>query len=93
MERGFDPNMISDGNTMFRFLGCDICPYFLKAGVINRLDSLCTELEKIAAAFDSNTSLRGRRVICQSLLLSRLQAALTAFDLGEKDLMKIQKII
>ena len=29
-ERGFDQNMISDGNIMFRFLGCDICPYFLR---------------------------------------------------------------
>ena len=92
-EKGFDQNMISDGNIMFRFLGCDICPYFLKAGAINRLESLCDELEKIAAAFDSNTTLKGRRVICQSLLLSRLQAALTAFDLSEKDLTKIQKII
>ena len=92
-ERGFDQNMISDGNIMFRFLGCDICPYFLKAGAINRLESLCTELEKIAAAFDHNTTLKGRRVVCQSLLLSRLQAALTAFDLSEKDLRKIQAII
>ena len=92
-ENGFDPKMISDGNTMFRFLGCDICPYFLKSGAIHRLESLCSELEKIAAAFDSSTSLKGRRVVCQSLLLSRLQAALTAFDLNEKDLSKIQIII
>ena len=90
---GFDPKMISDGNIMFRFLGCDICPYDLKAGAQNRLDSLCTELERIAKAFDNSTSLRGRRVVCQTLLLSRLQAALTAFDLSEKELMKVQKII
>ena len=92
-EKGFDQNMISDGNIMFRFLGCDICPYFLKSGAINRLDSICNELEKIAAAYDQNTTLKGRRVVCQSLLLSRLQAALTAFDLDEKDLKKVQTII
>ena len=92
-EKGFDQNMISDGNIMFRFLGCDICPYFLKSGAINRLDSICNELEKIAAAYDQNTTLKGRRVVCQSLLLSRLQAALTAFDLDEKDLKRIQTII
>ena len=92
-DRGFDPEMINDGNKTFRFLGCDILPNQLKSGVTKRLDQLCDEMEVTAEAFDKDTTLKGRRVICQTLLLSRLQSALTGFDLSESDLCRVQKII
>ena len=92
-ESGFDRDMIQDGNKIFRFLGCDIYPYFLKTGAVSRLDQLCDEMEKIAEAFDNNITLKGRRVVCQTLMVSKLQAALTGFELKEKDMLRVQKII
>ena len=93
VNSGFDPDMIQDGNKTFRFLGCDIHPYLLKDGALSRLDQLCDEIEKIAEAFDNNTTLKGRRVVCQTLMVSKLQAALTGFDMKETDMLRIQKII
>ena len=92
-SEGFDRSMISDGNSCFRFLGCDIQPYFLRTGALSRLDDLCNDIEKIAKAFDGNTTLKGRKIVCESLMLSKLQAALTGFDLNEKDFSKLQMLI
>ena len=91
--KGFDPNMICDGNQYFRFLGCDIKPYLLKDGAIQRLNQLCDDMQDIALAFNNNCTLKGRRLVCESLMISKLQSALTAFDLNEKDICRIQKII
>ena len=91
--KGFNPNMISDGHQYFRFLGCEIKPYLLRDGATMRLNEICDDMENISEAFNNNCTLKGRRTVCQSLMISKLQSALTAFDLSEKDMCRIQKII
>ena len=93
-DRGFDRDMITGEHTTFRFLGCDIKAGALKQGAIVRMNQLCNEMENIAKAFDSkDCTLQGRRAVCQTLMTSRLQTALTAFNLNQSDTKKIQKII
>ena len=40
-QKGFNPEMICDGNQYFRFLGCDIKLYLLKDGATMRLNQIC----------------------------------------------------
>ena len=91
--KGFNPEMICDGNQYFRFLGCDIKPYLLKDGATMRLNQICDDMQNIADAFNNNCTLKGRKLVCESLMISKLQSALTAFNLNEKDLCRVQKII
>ena len=93
IERGFDPRMISGGFQKFRFLGCDFIPDDLKKGATGRLNQICDEMKKIASAFSDGTTLRGRKTICQSLLLSKLQSIIITFDFTEKELSNVQRII
>lgn len=90
---GFDPKMIFGGNQCFRFLGCDFLPYDLKKGAMGRLDQICEEMKIIASAFSEQTTLKGRKIVCQSLLLSKLQSIICTFDFTEKELGKVQRII
>ena len=92
-QKGFNPEMICDGNQYFRFLGCDIKPNLLKDGATLRLNQICDDMENIADAFNNNCTLKGRRLVCESLMISKLQAVLTSFDLNEKDMCRVQKII
>ena len=92
-NKGFNPDMISDGNQYFKFLGCEIKPYLLKDGATMRLNQICDDMQNIADAFNNNCTLKGRRIVCESLMISKLQCALNGFDLSEKDLSRIQKII
>ena len=92
-ENGFDPKMISGGDQTFRFLGCDFLPNDMRKGVTDRLNQLCDEMKKIASAFSDRTTLRGRKTVCQSLMLSKLQSIIVTFDLTEKELSNVQRII
>ena len=95
IEEGFSPDMISTGDKPFKFLGCQIKPSFLRDGAVCRLSELCDDMQEIANAFnDEKTTLKGRRLVCQTLLLSRLQSAIiTAFELKESDMKRIKKKI
>ena len=50
-------------------------------------------MKKIASAFSDGTTLRGRKTICQSLLLSKLQSIIITFDFSEKELNNVQRIV
>ena len=93
IEEGFSPDMISTGDKPFKFLGCQIKPSFLRDGAVCRLSELCDDMQEIANAFnDEKTTLKGRRLVCQTILLSRLQSAIiTAFKLKESDMKRIKK--
>ena len=93
IEKGFDSKMIFGGCQSFRFLGCDFIPDDLKKGATGRLNQICNEMKKIASAFSDGTTLRGRKTICQSLLLSKLQSIIITFDFSEKELNNVQRIV
>ena len=92
-RNGFDAKMISGGDQSFKFLGCDFLPNDLKKGAMGKLNQICNEMTNIASAFSEGTTLQGRKTVCNSLMLSKLQSIIITFDFTEKDLKCVQRII
>ena len=92
-ENGFCRKMICGGDQSFRFLGFDFTPNDLKVGASARLAQLSSEIKRIAGAFPESTTLKGRKTVCSSLMISKLSAIITTFEFSEKELKGVQKII
>ena len=93
VTEGFSGDMITGGSEAFTFLGNQILPDNMHLGAMQKMEEIKKGMEKTAKAFDDGTTLKGRRVVAETLMSSKFYSALTAFDLSEKDMSGAQKII
>ena len=57
------------------------------------MDEICDKIAPTFEVFNDNTTLRGRKIISQTLFLSKINCALTTFTFTEKQLHRVQKLI
>ena len=92
-QKGFCRDMICDANQSFRFLGFDFLPNDLKKGASDRLEQIASEMKRIASAFPEKTTLKGRKTVCSSLMLSKLSSIINTFEFSEKEFKGVQRVV
>ena len=80
----------------FTFLGNSIHPQDLLSGAKEKLQQVKSKITNIVESFErrtKNLTIKGRNLISNSLISSKLHHCTTAFPLNNKDFAPIQKII
>ena len=94
LEYGFTNDKISDGNQCFTFLGHKINPSDLFGSAKQQLSETVQSFENIICTYNSgNITLQGRKLVANSLLLSRIFSFSTACDFSKEDFSSLQRML
>ena len=93
LEYGFTNDKISDGNQCFTFLGHKINPSDLFGSAKLQLDETVQSFENTISAYNSgNITLQGRKLVANSLLLSKIYSFSIACNFSRNDFSNLQQI-
>merc|ERR1711954_180907 len=94
LEYGFTNDKISDGNQCFTFLGHRIKPSDLFGSAKLQLDETVQSFENTICAYNSgNITLQGRKLVANSLLLSKIYSFSTACNFSKNDFSNLQQML
>merc|ERR1711872_787241 len=94
LEYGFTNDKISDGNQCFTFLGHRIQPSDLFRSAKLQLDETVQSFENTICTYNSgNITLQGRKLVANSLLLSRIYSFSTACNFSRNDFSNLQQML
>merc|ERR1711944_237839 len=94
LEYGFTNDKISDGNQCFTFLGHRIKPSDLFGSAKLQLDKTVQSFENTICTYNNgNITLQGRKLVANSLLLSRIYSFSTACNFSKDDFSNLQRIL
>merc|ERR1712012_416931 len=94
LEYGFTNDKISDGNQCFTFLGHRIKPSDLFGSAKLQLDETVQSFENTICAYNKgNITLQGRKLVANSLLLSRIYSFSTACNFSKDDFSNLRRML
>ena len=94
LDYGFKNDKILDEKHCLTFLGHKIKPYNLKEGAKIQLDETIEGMKNTIDSYNNgNISLQGRKLVANSLLLSKIFSFSPACDLSKSDFSELQKIL
>ena len=93
LNYGFKDEKILDENHCLTCLGHKIKPSNLKESARSQLNETIEDTKVTASAYNRNITLQGRKLIANSLMLSRLYAFSPACHFSKGDFSELQKII
>merc|ERR1711994_132321 len=94
LEYGFTNDKISDENQCFTFLGHRIQPSDLFRSAKMQLDETVQSFENTICTYNKgNITLQGRKLVANSLLLSRIYSFSTACDFSKDDFSSLQRML
>ena len=94
LDYGFMDDKVLDENHCLTFLGHKIKPCNLKESAKSQLDETIEGMKNTIDSYNNgNISLQGRKLVANSLLLSKVFSFSTACDFSKSDFSELQKIL
>ena len=94
LDYGFMDDKVLDENHCLTFLGHRIKPCNLKESAKSQLDETIEGMKNTIDSYNNgNISLQGRKLVANSLLLSKVFSFSTACDFSKSDFSELQKIL
>ena len=93
LDYGFTNDKILDENQCLTFLGHKIKPSDLFGGAKLQLDETVQSFENTISTYNNgNITLQGRKLVANSLLLSKIYSFSTACNFSKNDFSKLQQM-
>ena len=94
LDYGFTNDKILDEKQCLTFLGHRIKPCDLFEGAKSQLEETVQGFENIINTYNNgNISLQGRKLVANSLLLSKIYSFSTAYNFSKNDFSKLQQML